>query len=178
MSDAHPGTLRQHDSEWLLQAEMRLNDRLFQLGKAGLYRPAESLPAIPQAFELDEEEVEAARRAVDRFAGHLGAKAVQEILEALGLQEVSARRRICQGCKRRAPAEEFADRGDGVARCPSCCARRPFEPLGDDVKRCRDCRSVRPRSDFLPRPSSPDGLQSRCAQCRDRRQDALQREAS
>ncbi|MEU4224349.1 hypothetical protein AB0F17_08650 [Nonomuraea sp. NPDC026600] len=166
---AYVTAIRSHDAEWLLQCERALNDQLLKAGRArkAKARRDRNVLSIGHIPDLEPGEVEAARRVVSRAAASLGPEAVTELLAVLGLDEVEQpRTRLCQGCKQRVPSADFADRGDGQARCPRCRARRPGRPLPNGVKRCSRCKVAKTADEYHANPASSDGLQSRCKPCR------------
>lgn len=168
---AYVTAVRGHDAEWLLQVERDLNDRLLQKGRSQGRTPVVDtrVKSIGHVRELTAEEISEARLVVSGIAAGLeaGPATTRDVLDMLGLNaRERPRTRLCQGCKQRSPSADFADRGDGQARCPRCCERRPGEPLPDDMKRCRRCKVAKPLSEYHANPSSSDGLQSRCKSCR------------
>jgi hypothetical protein len=166
---AYVTATRTHDAEWLLQCERALNDHLLKVGRARKAKAQRdrNVLTVGHIPELEQGEIEAAFRVVTRAAADLGAEAVAEILQALGLAgHDQPQTRLCQGCKQRAPSADFADRGDGQARCPRCRARRPARPLPNGVKRCSRCKVAKTADQYHANPASSDGLQSRCKPCR------------
>lgn len=89
-------------------------------------------------------------------------------LRVLGLADVEmGPRRQCQGCKRRVPAADVADRGDGEPRCPACRERQPaVPPVSDELKRCSRCKVAKPLREFHRNPKGAAELHSRCKSCR------------
>ncbi|MGV9779730.1 hypothetical protein [Streptosporangium sp. NPDC003464] len=86
-------TLRHHDSTWILQGELRLNDALMQAGRSRKPKsPDHNADVLLTLNPNPTDELEAAGRAVRRMTGRLGldAAAVAEVLDMLGLPEVTA----------------------------------------------------------------------------------------
>lgn len=89
----YPHALRYHDSEWMLQNELRLNDALMQAGRSRKPKsPDHNAGVLLTLTPNPADELEAAGRAVRRMTGSLGLDdiAVAEVLDMLGLPEVTA----------------------------------------------------------------------------------------
>ncbi len=104
--------------------------------------------------------------------------------------EIANRRgpRMCSSCREMLPRDRFyRDRTttDTLARyCTSCSRskaqtlrarmqrRRPEDIVQPDEKQCRECGVVKPADDFWTDRTQPDGLASRCAECKTLRQRA------
>lgn len=169
MASTYATPMRGHDAEWLLQIVMAENDRAVRVGQKGIGKDLRDsrLLSVGAVHELDQDEIDAARRLISRVCRRRGPGEVTEILSALGLDDRGGGPlRTCQGCKKRAPSSEFGDRGDGQDRCAACCTLRPASPLPQEVKRCRRCKVAKPLSAYHRSSASGDGLQSRCKACR------------